>query len=514
MSLFRNRLLLSTFLLLFLSGCIEGLDSLLGGDSSNDDFSGETITIGTKVSNVHLEAGETKYFYIKEPMANSVYTVQTLTNTEQPTEEHYGDISFYATDDSGGYGNCGFYFGGTEVGQRFWACDLREHSTTAPEHRVSMTNFHYEAVTLDAFVIVEGDARVGSPVLPMPVTINSTLDVGSGDTIFNGELFVKKSYLQIVSFSPGTYEIDNSNNNTSGSGDVSLEIVTNVNDPVGSLVMSCEAGNSACSVSLEQDQDYFIIITNSDAVYQYFSVYLTKTGESDTTTDTGSGTTSTASTDMNTPTMLTLDTAKSITILDMDTVYLSFTKSATDGSDAYGVYLNNADVSLSTGYVDGSFISHGTFEYKDTTAGIQNMAIVGGTADHLIKITNYSGADVTLDATVSGGVKGGSLSSIAVPVSVGTATGFGVTFNDAYFKFTAAGTTATVALSNLTEGVDVQINDTAGNEVQAMTTDGVSSQLSKSVPVSGLTSGTDYAVRIKSKNSTSKSFGQLTITTP
>ncbi len=223
----------------------------------------------------------------------------------------------------------------------------------------------------------------------------------------------------------------------------------------------------------------------------------------------------TFSTDSNSPTAINLDETVNLSIADGETGYLEIT---TDSANGYGIYLNNADDSLSldVGSVSTTWDTFGVGTVtvgNDLTQGFN----VDASGDYLIQIDNSSGAKVYFDlfareVNVIGGVDSSSARNL---VPNGGTYEFGAINLKNYFSFTAAGTTATLQFEDLTAGVDVVVYDIDGTS-SLMTSDGTEAQLTKTVDITELTNGSTYFLKIVTNHfgSSGMSVGQLTITSP
>jgi hypothetical protein len=141
-----------------------------------------------------------------------------------------------------------------------------------------------------------------------------------------------------------------------------------------------------------------------------------------------------------------------------------------------------------------------------------------GLANYMVKISNVSATTVGFEIQVNEAIMGGVADyGTAVSIPLGSPTWIGAKQMKFDFVFTAGGTTATVVLTDLTAGVDLEaFNSNGSSSVFAKTTDGTEDQTSKTVNVTGLTNGQVHVIRLYSKAfaSSAASIGKMTITSP
>ncbi len=230
------------------------------------------------------------------------------------------------------------------------------------------------------------------------------------------------------------------------------------------------------------------------------------------------GVNNTISTDINSPSVVSLATAMTFSI-PANTLngYVDF---HTSNGPAYGIYVTNATgtLTLESGYNNsGTWVPSGVGTVNPVATNDLVNGFKAGTADHMAMISNPTGSAITFDITVHDAPLGGSSFGTPVPISLGTPRWIGVAFDAGDYSFVAGGTTATLQFDNLTAGVDVEVwNEAKSAKIFGPTSDGTETQLTKTVNVNGLTSSNTYVIRVTShvNGTNGASVGQLTISSP
>ena len=224
------------------------------------------------------------------------------------------------------------------------------------------------------------------------------------------------------------------------------------------------------------------------------------------------------STNVNSPSVLLLDTLTSYSIANNTSGYIDFP--ITSWTKGYGVYVTpTASLSLETGYFSSGWVSNAVGSVS-STGNEKRQGFKAGSANYGAEISNYSGGAASFDVVVREGILGGNYLATPIPVSLNTPTWIAATafsgsgYND--FSFVAGDTTATVQFDTLTAGVDVEVFLSDKTTSVLPPTGGSETQVTKTVNVTGLSSLVTYVLRVSSYvfGTNGASVGQLTITSP
>ncbi len=190
----------------------------------------------------------------------------------------------------------------------------------------------------------------------------------------------------------------------------------------------------------------------------------------------------------------------------------------------YAVYVTAAPGTIedfTVGRGIGTFTFQDPFGFTEQLSGntYQVGISAGGTSDYVAEVDLQaftSGHRVSVTVEIQEAQMGGTNTGSAIPVAIGTPTWIGSpnisSHGGGFFRFEAAAANHTLAFSRLTLGVDVEVTDSMGGTV-VTTSDGTLSQLSKTVPLTGLTPGETYFVEVSSASvlSNDSSIGLLEI---
>jgi len=177
------------------------------------------------------------------------------------------------------------------------------------------------------------------------------------------------------------------------------------------------------------------------------------------------------STSYATPTAISLSSSATLQVGAGATGYVTFT---TKTSTFYGIYVTDQSnlitaLALSASYDDGA---HNPVAVTAADGLSQNnLVTLGFSTDatahtYVVKIDNSAGANpVTFSIQAVEATSGGTASGSAVPLALRTPVYLGADATNGWFSFVPDNTTATMTLSNLTHGMNVDLVDSNGSTV-------------------------------------------------